>query len=726
MSAHAAFPPWQRLHAALMPDYNRASAAFWWAVVGGGALVLAWALAGMAALPAADAAKIVAAMLLAMLAGLFPMRVPGSKNSFVAGEIFIFLLLLLLGSAAAVVAAAGEAFVGSLRTSKRWTSRIFSPAAAALAMGASGALLEATPARLGQLGWQGAAGAMAAMMLFALLYFAATVHLVAGVPRLKKREPFWQVGGTLSLFRWVGIAYAGSAAVAALLFVAWREDGAGVLWVMLPLVAMVLVTLHFYFRQQELDEALREAAASATEREGAALARETASHQRHLHEMQHLAYHDPLTGLPNRRRFMERLAEAVSAANSEPPHPFATMYLDFDRFKIVNDSLGHGAGDEQLKQVAQRIADKLRPQDLVARLGGDEFAVLVADIGHEKDAIALADRLMEALRAPLRLAGGVEIVASASIGITFSSLGYSSAEAVLRDADNALYKAKNDGRGRYAVFDQSLHTAVSQRLQLEGQLRLAITTGQLMVEYQPLVDLASKRLTGFEALVRWAHPQRGMLHPAQFLAVAEETGLMPQLSDFVLHCACQQLRRWQQLGPQWSELTMSINVSAADLAQRSFVARVSRALVEASLRPQSLTLELTEDILMSRIAGATELLAELRRLGVKLAVDDFGIGHSTLAQLARLPVDSLKIDRSFVSRLKRGSEDLAVVRAIVQLGHSLRKAIVAEGIESEAQSELLLELGCPVGQGFHLGRPLSAQAARAWLQSDLGGSGQVQ
>ncbi len=736
MIGNAALPRWQRLHLALMPDYNRASVVFWWAVVAGGALVLAWALARVAVLPGADLLKVVAAMGLAMLAGLFPMRVPGSKNSFVAGEIFIFLLLLLLGTAAAVVAAAGEAFVGSLRTSRRWTSRLFSPAAAALAMGASGSLLEAVLASLAQAGWQGVATVMAAMMAFALLYFNATVHLVAGVPRLKKREPFWQVVGTLALFRWVGIAYAGNAAVASLLFVAWREAGAGVPLVMMPLVAMVLLTLHFYYRQQEADESLRKGGAAAGVREVPAEPRDADSSQRQLQEMQHLAYHDPLTGLPNRRRFMERLAEVVAANAAGPadpsphpsaqPHPFAVMYLDFDRFKIVNDSLGHGAGDELLQQVARRIADKLRPQDLVARLGGDEFAVLVADIGHEKDALALAERLMETLRLPLKLADGVEVVATASIGITFSSLGYANADDVLRDADNALYKAKNAGRARYAVFDQSLHTAVSERLKLEGQLRNAVASGQLSVEYQPLIELASKQLTGFEALVRWAHPQRGTLHPAQFLAVAEETGLMPQLSDFVLHCACQQLRRWQQLDAQWAQLTMSVNISAADLGQRSFVARVSRALVEASLRPESLTLELTEDILMPRIDGAMDMLAELKRLGVKLAVDRFGTGHSTLAHLARLPVDILKIDRSFVSRLKSHSEDLAIVRTIVQLGHSLRKSIVAEGIESEAQSELLRGLGCSLGQGFHLGRPLSAQAARAWLQSHSGDPGPLQ
>ncbi|MBL8360091.1 MAG: EAL domain-containing protein [Rubrivivax sp.] len=712
MSSPALPNPWQRLSAALMPDYNRVSAGFWWTVVAAGLAVLVAAVAELVLRRSGpELAAVAGAMVLAMLAGLFPMRVPGSRNSFVAGEIFIFVLLLVQGVPSAVVAAAGEAFVGSLRTSRRWTSRLFSPAAAALAMAGSGSLLDAALTDAPAAGWAGTAGTVATMMLFAVLYFAATATLVAGIPRLKSREPFWQPAATISLFRWVGIAYVGSAVLATLLYVAWREDGSGVLWAMLPLVLLLLLALHLHFRVQEAAQRAAEASATAPP---------SVPGDEALREMQHLAFHDPLTGLPNRRRFIERLEDALAAAAATPPRPFAVMYLDFDSFKAINDRYGHGAGDELLVQLGQRIHERLRPQDLVARLGGDEFAVLVPDLGHEKDAIGLAERLLEALARPLQLRGGVQTVATASIGITFSSLGYTDADAVLRDADNALYKAKHAGRARYAVFDAGLHAAVSERLRLAGQLRDAVATGQLTVEYQPLVELATLRLTGFEALVRWAHPQRGTLHPAQFLALAEEAGLMPQLSDFVLHCACQQLRRWQQLEAQWAGLTMSVNVSATDLAQPGFVARVGRALLEAGVDPASLTLEIREDTLMGR-DGLPAVLQGLSDLGVRLAVDDFGTGASPLVHLARLPVDSLKIDRSFVARLKHGPEDEAVVQAIVQVARTLRKAIVAEGIENEAQSELLQRLGCTVGQGFHLGKPLSAQAARAWLQSHPAG-----
>jgi diguanylate cyclase (GGDEF)-like protein len=431
--------------------------------------------------------------------------------------------------------------------------------------------------------------------------------------------------------------------------------------------------------------------------------------------LQQLAFHDNLTGLPNRRRFIECLDSAIARCRADAQHRFAVMFLDFDRFKLVNDSLGHGVGDQLLQRLARRLQENLRPGDILARLGGDEFVVLAERIETERDVIVVAERLMQSLKAPFDL-DGVSLTASASIGITFSSFGYASADAVLRDADTAMYKAKGEGKARWALFDASLHTAVADRLRLEGDLRRAIEANELSVVYQPVFELASGRLTGFEALLRWAHPTQGLLGPAAFLPMAEETGLIRPLSDYVLHCACQQLRLWQASQAEWSELTMSVNVSAVDLAQPDFVGRVGRAVVEAGLKPQHLSLELTEDVLMTQVGGATHKLQELRALGLRLAVDDFGTGQSSLSHLSRLPVDCLKIDRSFIHQLQWGSDDSAVVRAIVQLGGSLRKTVVAEGIETAAQAAQLREMGCTYGQGFHLGTPLSAMDASALLQ----------
>ena len=840
---------WRRLHAGLMPDYNRKAAVYWWLAVISGAAVLVYSVGVVARLPPMAWTQIIAGMLLAMLSGMFPVRIPGTKVSFVAGEIFIFLLLLVQGPAAAAVAAAGEAAMGSYRSSKRWTSRIASPAIAALAMFCTGSLLHAVLARLDAAGWSGPAPLLGAAMVFAVLYFLVGALLMGGSVRLKRNEAFFQLLDLISVFRWVGMAYAGSASIAALLYITYRQSGAGVMMVMLPLLAMLLVTLHFYFRQQETTEAMRQAGAESAEREAALMARETHTAQRHLAELlaserrfhaafthasigmalmqfdgrilqanpalasllgyeetalaehrlqdfvlaedlnplqqqlgllgarefegfarelqcrhqngstvwvtlhcsfftepgaaspclilqaqdvtarhqaeaglQHLAFHDSLTGLPNRRRFLECLSGAVARSQADPNYSFSVMFLDFDRFKLVNDSLGHSAGDDLLAQLARRIQENLRPSDIAARLGGDEFAILAEHLGQERGAIQLAERLMLALQRPFNI-GGVEIVSSASIGITFSAFGYQSGEEVLRDADTAMYKAKLQGKAGYALFDASLHTAVSDRLRLEGDLRHAIEQGQLSIAYQPQFELASGRVCGFEALVRWNHPQDGSLGPASFLHIAEETGLMLQVSDFVVHCACQQLRQWQLSHPSLAELTMSVNISANDLANRAFVARIGRAIVEAGLRPQHLTLELTESILMSHIEGALTTLAELRSLGTRLAVDDFGTGYSSLSHLAKLPIDSLKIDRSFVSQLNRPSPGMpdsaesTVVQAIIQLGGSLRKVVVAEGIESAQQMEQLRAMGCEFGQGFHLATPLTAQAASALLQS---------
>ncbi len=852
LNAAAVQPPWRRVHASLMPDYNRRASLAWWLGFALGVAALVWAAAETARLGAAVAMQAALALALAVAAAMFPVRVPGTRHSYAAGDILIFLALLALGPAPAALVAAGDAFVGSLRTSKRWTSRLFSPASAALAMVVAGLALQALLDAASAQGFSGVATLMAATMAVSLLYFAINVALVTGVLQLKRGEAFLQPRALFGGYRWVGLAYAGSASVATLLFVTWRSHGVGALLVMLPLLAMLLLTLHFYFRQQEAAEQLLAANADATSREAAAVAREADAAKAHLlalerserrfHSafthasigmallgfdgrilqanpalaqlvgrdaealagqrfselvhaderggveralglvpgsefqafarelrcqhagggsvwlalhasfftepgaaepclilqaqdvsarraaeagLQHMAFHDALTGLPNRRRFMECLASAVARSKADARHAWAVMFIDFDRFKLVNDSLGHIAGDELLQQLARRVQERLRPSDTVARLGGDEFAILVENLEHERDAVQLAERLMESLKTPFRVAGQT-VTSSASIGITFSAFGYEGADAVLRDADTAMYRAKAEGKARYAVFDSALHTAVSQRLRLEGELRDAVAAEQLSVVYQPLFRLGPDRLThqlvGFEALLRWRLDDGSMRDPEDFLPVAEEAGLMRAVTDFVLHCACRQVQQWQRSAPDLAELGVSVNIGSQDLRHADLVARVSRALVESGLKPGHLTLELTEGILMDTPAlpasVAHETMQALRGLGVQLAVDDFGTGYSNLSRLSRLPIDSLKIDRSFVRQLRDGSDTeqaAAVVAAIVQLGSTLRKAVMAEGIETAEQVEQLRGLGCELGQGFHLASPLAAGDATDWL-----------
>ncbi|MBV8209588.1 MAG: EAL domain-containing protein [Burkholderiaceae bacterium] len=695
-----------RLHRALLPDYNRKAAAYWYTGVLLGGAVLVYCLHSLAARPERTWIEVALGVAIAMLAALFPVQIPRSKNSLAAGEIFIFLLLLLHGPEAAALASAGEATLGAWRISKRWSSRIASPAMAVLAMFASGSLLQALRGALDSLQLTNGGLLIVATMVFALCYFVCNTLLITTVHRLKRSEPL-QLKDLVGVFGWVGIIYTGSAAVAALLYLAFRESGLGVVLAVVPIIGLLMMTLHYFFRQQEANEAVRRTASEAA-------AREAEAATRHMEALQHIAFHDSLTGLPNRHRFNECLAEAIGRSKADLARRFAVLFIDFDRFKLINDSLGHSAGDEFLVQAAQRIRHHVRPTDVVARLGGDEFGILAENLEHENLAVTLAERLMRAIQNPF-VVGGTDVTVTASIGITFGSTGYNAPDEALRDADIAMYKAKENGKARYAIFDIGLHAEIAQRLRLEGDLRNAIANGDLSVVYQPLFDLGSGGLIGFEALARWHHPQFGTMRPEVFIPIAEESGLIISLTDLMLQRACRQLRDWQLRHPRFADLRMHVNISAKDVGHDALVPRVTRVLRQTRLQPRHLTLELTENILMEHIRNSLPTLAKLQALGIGLSVDDFGTGYSSLSHLSALPIDTLKVDRSFVRDLQSGSKEAKVVRAIVHLGMSLDKAVVAEGIENAAQLAQLREMGCTRGQGFHLGYPQEAKAVRALL-----------
>lgn len=426
-------------------------------------------------------------------------------------------------------------------------------------------------------------------------------------------------------------------------------------------------------------------------------------------ELQHSAKHDPLTQLANRAHFDDQLGRAIARVKRHPDRHFAVMYLDLDRFKTINDSLGHKAGDELLVELARRMKAMLRPTDLLARLGGDEFALLLEDMHRGRDAVALAERLQKELQKPFRLRN-MELSVSASIGITFGSVEYASTEQMIRDADTAMYKAKADGKARYAIFDASLQQHVADQLRLETELRRGLGSGEILLDYQPIYALRGNRLIGFEALARWRHPERGVLEPAAFIPLAEETGLIIPLGRWVLREACRQMAA---CSPGAVKLRMSVNVSGRQLADPQFAAEVRRVIDETGISPGQLTLEVTESVLMDSQSEAVAMLRELRAMGVALSIDDFGTGHSSLAYLAQLPIDQLKIDRSFIAPLGEGGDKAEVVRAIMTLGRALSKQVLAEGIETQAQLSILQDLGCEVGQGFLLSRPLDGQAAAA-------------
>ena len=443
------------------------------------------------------------------------------------------------------------------------------------------------------------------------------------------------------------------------------------------------------------------------------------SHRR-AEELRHLAYHDTLTDLANRKCFQERLAAAVERNRLDRRTRFAVMVLDLDRFKVVNDSLGHSAGDALIQEVARRLRNCVRPTDLVARLGGDEFAVLLEEINSADDAVRLGERLLASLGQSARI-NGIEIRPLASIGMTFSETASRDPDEVLRDADLAMYQAKSRGKGRLALFDASLHEQLGHELQLESDLRDAIAEGHLSLAFQPLYQLAPHRLIGFEALARWKHPTRGAISPEIFIPLAEEMGCIEALTAWAIETAVCQLAEWRAMTSQdqfdgsQRELVMHVNVSGKDIAQTQFVPHIREVLQRHRVPPRLLVLEITESSLMDHRDMALRALSELCTLGVKVAIDDFGTGYSSLAHLSTLPFDCLKIDRSFVMGIDKSRQNLEIVRAVISLGRSLNKQVMAEGIETTEQLHKLRELGATIGQGYLLARPLAPAQVRQLL-----------
>ena len=425
-------------------------------------------------------------------------------------------------------------------------------------------------------------------------------------------------------------------------------------------------------------------------------------------QLAHQAFHDSLTGLPNRALFMERLGRAVARAKRRENYRFAVFMLDLNRFKVVNDSLGHQAGDKLLIGVSRRIQSCIRSVDSVARLGGDEFAVLLEEYNVLQDVAEIAKRIHEVMKAPFVL-GDQKIVTQASIGIVLKTEHYDNAEAILRDADIAMYRAKERGRihsVRFKVFNKKMHLQATENLQIENDLRIAVYEGQMVLHYQPIVTVHDQALTGFEALVRWNHPRLGIVPPARFIPIAEETGLIIPLGAWVLEESCRQMREWRAELEDTGQLTMSVNISSKQLAQPDLVSFVKGVLERNSLSPQCLKLELTESVFLQDAPRATETLRSLKELGVQIVVDDFGTGYSSLNYLKLMPVDTLKIDRGFISGQDNCQQNLEIVRSIISLARNLGLQVIAEGVENEEQLRNLINQQCDAAQGFMFSKPV--------------------
>ena len=432
---------------------------------------------------------------------------------------------------------------------------------------------------------------------------------------------------------------------------------------------------------------------------------------------------DALTGLPNRLLFIDRLVRLIEHTKRHKDYLFAVLFLDLDGFKMINDSLGHGIGDQLLVGVANRLEKCLRVSDTVtrieklftlARLGGDEFTILLDQVRDSSDATLVADRIMKAIAAPFCL-DGKKLFTSVSIGIALSGIGYDKAEDLLRDADTAMYRAKTLGKGRYEVFDLEMRASVIARLQLETDLRTALERDEFRNFYQPIVSLDSGRITGFEALLRWQHPTRGLLQPLEFIPVAEETGMIREIGWWNLQNACQQISAWNSRRNSGPPLTMSVNLSVKQFLQPNLAAEIGELLRKVGLPPDILKLEITESTVMADPSAAVEMLLQIKSLGIQLSIDDFGTGYSSLSYLHRFPLDTLKIDSSFTKSMGVEGDSMEIVRTILPMANSLRLNVIAEGVETAEQLAILRKLRCEYAQGYYFSQPVTADEAGALL-----------
>ena len=464
--------------------------------------------------------------------------------------------------------------------------------------------------------------------------------------------------------------------------------------------------------------------------------RDITERKRAEEKLAHQSFHDGLTGLPNRALFLDRLQRSITHSRRHSDFKFAVLFIDIDEFKVFNDSLGHAAGDRLLVQVAERLTASLRGVDTVsrprqgrdessyigestlARPGGDEFTVLIEELHDPSDAIRVAERIQQRLAIPLD-SNNQQIVLSVSIGIAFSNPSAVEAQDVLRDAEIAMYRAKSTGKARYEVFDHAMHAGAIKRLKLETDLRTALELKQFRVYYQPIVSLRNQQIVGFETLSRWQRPE-GLIMPGEFIAVADETGIILPINQQLLYEACRQLRSWRALFPADPPLTLNVNVTPKQFAQPDLASQIGKILQETGVDPSAVNLEITETIAMADADRSAVVLSELKALGVRLDIDDFGTGYSSLSRLQHFPVDRLKIDRSFVSRMDTDLETREIIRIIIMLAHGLGLQVVAEGVETQVQADMLKHLDCELAQGYLYSRPVPSETIDQLLTNNRG------
>jgi diguanylate cyclase (GGDEF)-like protein len=668
----------------------------------------------------------------AVIGSRIAIRIPRINLNITVDDTFVFIALLLYGGQAAIIIGALAGICSALRISRKVRTVAFGGGALACTVFATSGVLNLALGSTTQLVNRGNSLAIIALCLMGLVQYLVHTVIGATASALKTNESIWRMW--TRNFLWISISYFVGAGGAGFIV---NSLGTARFWAFLVCIPIIIIVYFSY------DRYMREVKASARHAEEAERARAELEHQRaeqaerHVQELnnyiaeqerisrvleetkehfRHAAFHDSLTGLPNRAMFTELLKAEIDNSKRRNDHMFAVLFLDLDRFKNVNDSLGHTHGDLLLVAFAERLERTLRPVDTLARFGGDEFAILLSGMTDATDAVRVAQRISDELSQPFVLDKN-SAFATASIGIALSSSGYDRPEDILRDADTAMYRAKENGKARYEVFDHGMHARAVLRLQLESDLRQAVEQKEFCVYYQPIVSLQTGRLNGFEALVRWNHPRRGLVLPADFIPVAEETGLIVPIGQWVLNEACAHVRQWQIDSPSHRSLSLSVNLSARQVAQPDLLERIKEALEASKLSPHCLKLEITESVVMENAEAAALMFKQLRALGVQLSIDDFGTGYSSLSYLHRFPLNYLKIDRSFVMRLTT-ENDNAIVRTISTLARNLGMEVIAEGIETEEQYQQLRMLGCEYGQGFLFSRPVDSSDVPHLLTQD--------
>lgn len=703
-------------------DRKQLPGVYLWLVIAAGALSCAYAAFNLP-VHQIDVYFLLLTVLTVVIGSRIAIRIPQINVNITVDDTFIFIGLLMYGLEAAVLLAAIAGVFSGVRISIKVRTVAFAGGALACAVLITAAALKLVFGTTTHLFERGASVAIISLCLMGLVQYLTHTGLVAIGTALKANESVWRMWSRN--FLWISISYFAGAAAAGFIV---SSIGTARFWAFLIVIPVVVIVYLSYERY------MREVRASARHAEDAERARAEIEHQRaeqaerHVLELnnyiaeqerisrvleetkehfRHAAFHDSLTGLPNRAMFTELLKAEIESSKRNKDHMFAVLFLDLDRFKNINDSLGHTHGDLLLVAFAERLERTLRPVDTLARFGGDEFAILVSAINDTTDAVRIAERIHSELRQPFDLDRN-SASATASIGIALSSSGYDRPEDILRDADIAMYRAKENGKARYEMFDQDMHARAVLRLQLESDLRQAVERKEFCVYYQPIIALKTGRLAGFEALVRWNHPRRGVVSPVDFVPVAEETGLIIPIGQWVLEEACKKVREWQISSPGHRAMSLSVNLSARQIAQPDILERIKDALKQSNLDPHYLKLEITESVVMENAEAATLMFKQLRALGVQLSIDDFGTGYSSLSYLHRFPLNYLKIDRSFIMRMTTDNDN-AIVKTISTLAQNLGMEVIAEGIETEEQYQQLKELGCEYGQGFLFSHPVDPE-----------------